>query len=70
MARAIYDDWRGKTSFTDWERACLLADVEPTQGLTKDELSRVSLQLERVEGLKGLKVATTEAALFAKLLAF
>lgn len=68
MARANYDNWRSKNSFTDWERACLLANVEPTQGLTQDELSRVSLQLEWIEGLRGLKVAITEAALFKKLL--
>lgn len=65
--KAIYDNWRGKSSFTPWERACLLADVEPGSEMTGDEMQNVRQQMERLVDLDKL-TASAESALMKKLL--
>lgn len=70
MAKADYDNWRDKPSFSDWERICLLAGVEPLQEMSTDELSQVQRVRGHVDEVKGFSNDPREAALFKKLLAF
>ena len=70
MAKVVYDDWRAKNTFTEWERACLLADVEPYQEMSGDEMQNVRQNMERIEALEKLKSGAAEDILFSKLLTF
>lgn len=70
MSKANYDDWRSKTSFSDWERTCLLANVEPGQEMSVDELSEVQRVRYHIEAMRAFLAKPAEAALFKKLLAF
>lgn len=66
--KAIYDDWRGKSSFSQWERACLLADVEPGSEMTDDEMQDMRQWKDWIKASDAL-IAGPEPALMKKLLA-
>ena len=70
MAKANYANWRTKTSFSDWERTCLLANVEPNQEMSVDELSEVQRVRYHIEAIREFLAQPAEAALFKKLLTF
>ena len=65
--KANFNDWRVKSSFSQWERACLLADVEPYSEMTGDEMQNVRQQMERFEALDKF-LTSSESDLFKRLL--
>ncbi len=67
MTKAILDDWRAKSTFTQWERACLLADVEPGSEMSGDEMQNVRQQMERLADTDKLML-DPESTLYTKLL--
>lgn len=68
MTKANYDDWRDKTEFSDFERSCLLANVEPGGEMTSQEMSRVQAAKGHIEALRELQGKSVETTLFKKLL--
>ena len=69
MAKADYSKWRDKTSFSDWERTCLLAGVEPNQEMSSDDLSQVQRVRYHIEEIRKF-LEQPETTLFKKLLMF